>query len=83
MGPVILRDGQRDIERTLITNKGAGEKRLEFSDKNKARIFNLHQTGLAKGGKTRQIYPEQNHQIPKEAIASAQIKLNEIIKRNG
>jgi len=81
--PVILRDKDRSIERTAVTNKGGGMKRLEFTDKHKARIFQLHQDGSAKGGKMRQIYPEQENEIPKEATKAAQIKLNEIVSRNG
>lgn len=83
--PVTLRSnrGSQSIERTTIVDKGAGAKRLKFTDREKGKIFKLHQDGTAKGQKIRQVYPENESQIPAEANKAAQIKLNEIISRNG
>jgi len=85
-GPVILRDGTRDIERTVITNQGARGKALEFLNKDKARIFQRHQDGInyrKVGFRRRKIYPENMEEAPQEAHDAARIKLDEIIKRNG
>jgi len=45
-GPVILRDGKRDIERTDIKSRGTNTKSLEFINPKKAEVFQYHQDGV-------------------------------------
>lgn len=57
----------KSIEKTNI--KVIGKKAvLAFNDSRKGEIFELHQTGRAKGGKVRQIYPETNQEVPNEVL---------------
>ena len=63
--------GSRSIERTKIratkaSDNSSARAYIAFRDKPKGVIFNLHQTGEAKGGKVRQIYPKGQKQVPKE-----------------
>lgn len=63
--PVTLRNKKSSIEKTSISVVGKGGS-LNFTDSRKARIFQFHQDGTAKGGKTRQIYPETIAELPNE-----------------
>ena len=74
--PVTLRQNRERIEQT-DTVKGSKGSKLTFRDGKAGQIFFLHDSGEARGGKIRQIYPDNDKQVPEELDATA---LNEVFK---
>jgi len=59
--PVTLRDEKFSIEKYVVTTSGKPEvgSKIELpSDPDRAKIFKLHHTGKARGGKVRSIFPK-------------------------
>lgn len=64
--PVTLRHLQRRIEQTRETRTETGAE-IVFQDDEGSRIFKLHHTGRARGGKVRSIWPKQVQSVPLES----------------
>jgi hypothetical protein len=76
----------RSIEETKVTTKQVDNGvrgRIEFRDKEKAKIFGLHQTGKAKGRKVRKIYPTKREEVPDVVTELIQDTITAEILRNG
>lgn len=80
--PVTMRrtPSSTSIERTTITT-GRDKSTLKFKNREKGVIFNYHQTGTARGGKYRQIYPENDNQVPKRLDMVAEDAVYDILRR--
>lgn len=76
--PVTLRDRKQRIEETTTSSSDDGSE-LRFRDREAGNIFYLHDSGTARGGKHRQIYPDSDAQVPEELDRAAEQAIDEIL----
>lgn len=74
--PVTLRQNKKRIEQTQILPGKSGSK-LAFRDGKAGQIFFYHDSGTARGGKYRQVYPDSDNQVPNELDVIAE---NEVFR---
>lgn len=76
--PVTLRDRKERIEETTTSSNG-DRSELRFRDREAGNIFFMHDSGTARGGKYRQIYPDSDAQVPEELDQAAEQAIDEIL----
>jgi CO/xanthine dehydrogenase Mo-binding subunit len=78
ISPVTLRGDRREIENTVVhkqTNSGT----IKFNDSDAGRIFNYHHRGIAKGGKTRSVFPKTPQSVPDSVRSEIRQKVREAL----
>jgi hypothetical protein len=80
ISPVTLRNTQRRIEQTNISNPSRQSSRISFANDEGGRIFRLHHEGRARGGKVRSIFPKELTSVPVETRSLAVQKAKEILQ---
>lgn len=77
--PVTLRNREERIEKTNV-EEGKRGSTIRFRDRKAGEIFFYHDSGTAKGRKFRQVYPDNDNQVPQALDMTAEEKLHEILR---